>query len=136
MDLKGLPHALLDTGKLSGIALFCVGTASAFGWLLAEILNLQLGRRVGKCLQSRGFSSSILNAAVHSFRDCEGKRTTWGPLGAAHGTQPCRYNLRNIGLFRPIENERRTFAAAWLPEGEELKSNILHVVAFALRPNP
>ena len=35
MDLKGLHYALLDTGKLSGVALFCVGTASAFGWLLA-----------------------------------------------------------------------------------------------------
>ena len=35
MNLKGLNHALLDTGKLAGIALFCVGTASAFGWLLA-----------------------------------------------------------------------------------------------------
>jgi len=28
-------QALLDTGKLAGVALFCVGTASAFGWLLA-----------------------------------------------------------------------------------------------------
>ena len=28
-------HALLETGKLSAIALFCVGTASVFGWLLA-----------------------------------------------------------------------------------------------------
>ncbi len=35
MDLKGLHHALLDTGRLAGVALFCVGTASAFGWLLA-----------------------------------------------------------------------------------------------------
>ena len=35
MDLKGLHYALLDTGKLAGVALFCVGTASAFGWLLA-----------------------------------------------------------------------------------------------------
>jgi tripartite ATP-independent transporter DctM subunit len=35
MDLKGLHHALLDTGKFASIALFCVGTASAFGWLLA-----------------------------------------------------------------------------------------------------
>jgi tripartite ATP-independent transporter DctM subunit len=35
MDLKGLYSALLDTGKLSAVALFCVGTASAFGWLLA-----------------------------------------------------------------------------------------------------
>jgi len=35
MNLKGLYTALLDTGKLSAVALFCVGTASAFGWLLA-----------------------------------------------------------------------------------------------------
>jgi tripartite ATP-independent transporter DctM subunit len=35
MDMKGLYTALLDTGKLAGIALFCVGTASTFGWLLA-----------------------------------------------------------------------------------------------------
>jgi tripartite ATP-independent transporter DctM subunit len=35
MNLRGLHSALLDTGKLAGIALFCVGTASAFGWLLA-----------------------------------------------------------------------------------------------------
>ena len=35
MDLKGLHEALLETGRLTGVALFCVGTASAFGWLLA-----------------------------------------------------------------------------------------------------
>ncbi|MBK8764331.1 MAG: TRAP transporter large permease [Burkholderiaceae bacterium] len=35
LDLKGLNSALLDTGKLAAVALFCVGTASAFGWLLA-----------------------------------------------------------------------------------------------------
>src|SRR5216117_4188590 len=35
MDLKQLYHALADTGRLASVALFCVGTASAFGWLLA-----------------------------------------------------------------------------------------------------
>jgi len=30
-----LYQALLETGKLAAVALFCVGTASAFGWLLA-----------------------------------------------------------------------------------------------------
>ena len=35
MDFKGLHSALLETGRLTGVALFCVGTASAFGWLLA-----------------------------------------------------------------------------------------------------
>ncbi|MFZ4807656.1 MAG: TRAP transporter large permease [Hyphomicrobiaceae bacterium] len=32
---KELYKALLDTGRLASVALFCVGTASAFGWLLA-----------------------------------------------------------------------------------------------------
>ena len=31
MKLKGLYTALLDTGKLAAVALFCVGTASTFG---------------------------------------------------------------------------------------------------------
>ncbi|GIK84707.1 MAG: ABC transporter permease [Betaproteobacteria bacterium] len=35
LDGKGLVHALRDTGRFSGVALFCVGTASVFGWLLA-----------------------------------------------------------------------------------------------------
>lgn len=35
MDLKGLWSALGETGRLAAVALFCVGTASAFGWLLA-----------------------------------------------------------------------------------------------------
>jgi tripartite ATP-independent transporter DctM subunit len=35
MDSTRLWSALLETGKLSAIALFCVGTASVFGWLLA-----------------------------------------------------------------------------------------------------
>lgn len=35
MNMKGLYSALGDTGRLAAVALFCVGTASAFGWLLA-----------------------------------------------------------------------------------------------------
>ena len=35
LTFKGFYEALLDTGRLAGVALFCVGTASAFGWLLA-----------------------------------------------------------------------------------------------------
>src|SRR5262245_28787936 len=35
MNVKQLYHALAETGRLSAVALFCVGTASAFGWLLA-----------------------------------------------------------------------------------------------------
>ena len=35
MTLRRLWEALSDTGKFAAVALFCVGTASAFGWLLA-----------------------------------------------------------------------------------------------------
>jgi tripartite ATP-independent transporter DctM subunit len=35
MGARELHAALLDTGRLAAVALFCVGTASAFGWLLA-----------------------------------------------------------------------------------------------------
>ncbi|MFM8637791.1 MAG: TRAP transporter large permease [Betaproteobacteria bacterium] len=35
MNWKGFLAAVIDTGKLSAVALFCVGTASVFGWLLA-----------------------------------------------------------------------------------------------------
>jgi tripartite ATP-independent transporter DctM subunit len=35
MDRQKIFHALVETGKLSAVALFCVGTASVFGWLLA-----------------------------------------------------------------------------------------------------
>jgi tripartite ATP-independent transporter DctM subunit len=35
MSGKALHGALLDTARLAAVALFCVGTASAFGWLLA-----------------------------------------------------------------------------------------------------
>ena len=35
LKIRGFYSALVDTGKLAGVALFCVGTASAFGWILA-----------------------------------------------------------------------------------------------------
>jgi len=35
MDRSKLVQALAETGRLSAVALFCVGTASVFGWLLA-----------------------------------------------------------------------------------------------------
>ncbi|MGE0800999.1 MAG: TRAP transporter large permease, partial [Lautropia sp.] len=35
IDGKGLLRAFADTGRFSAVALFCVGTASVFGWLLA-----------------------------------------------------------------------------------------------------
>ncbi|MFI5024914.1 MAG: TRAP transporter large permease [Alphaproteobacteria bacterium] len=35
IPLKGLPHVLYESSRFAAISLFCIGTASAFGWLLA-----------------------------------------------------------------------------------------------------
>jgi tripartite ATP-independent transporter DctM subunit len=35
LTMTQLREAIVDTGRLAGVALFCVGTASVFGWLLA-----------------------------------------------------------------------------------------------------
>ncbi|MGA1289367.1 MAG: TRAP transporter large permease [Rubrivivax sp.] len=35
MNFAGVHKALLETGRLAGVTLFCVGTASAFGWMMA-----------------------------------------------------------------------------------------------------
>src|SRR4029434_4161154 len=37
LSFKGFYESLLDTGRLAAVALFCVGTASAFGWVLASL---------------------------------------------------------------------------------------------------
>jgi len=35
VGIRKLGHVLYDTGRFASIALFCIGTASAFGWILA-----------------------------------------------------------------------------------------------------
>jgi tripartite ATP-independent transporter DctM subunit len=35
LDARGLARALYQTARLASLSLFCIGTASAFGWLLA-----------------------------------------------------------------------------------------------------
>ena len=35
LQWKDLPKILYETGRLASVSLFCIGTASAFGWLLA-----------------------------------------------------------------------------------------------------
>jgi tripartite ATP-independent transporter DctM subunit len=42
LDLKQLGASLYDSARFAGIALFCIGTASAFGWLLAYFRIPQL----------------------------------------------------------------------------------------------
>lgn len=47
VGFRQIPDVLYETGRLASISLFCIGTASAFGWLLAVY---QIPKAVGEVL--------------------------------------------------------------------------------------
>src|SRR5688500_13654054 len=114
MNLKGLHEALLDTGKLAGIALFCVGTASAFGWLLAyyqipkAILAGVSAWNMG--LTETGFFIALVFLVVGCFLDAIPAiiivGTILDPLARAAGLDPVHFAMIGIvslafGLVTP-----------------------------------
>ncbi|HWL73888.1 MAG TPA: TRAP transporter large permease subunit, partial [Burkholderiaceae bacterium] len=114
MDMKGLYGALLDTGKLAGIALFCVGTASAFGWLLAyyqipkAILSGVSAWNMG--LTETGFFIAFVFLVVGCFLDAIPAIIIVGtilqPLAMAVGMDPVHFAMVGIvslafGLVTP-----------------------------------
>ncbi len=114
MDLKGLNSALLDTGKLAAIALFCVGTASAFGWLLAYY---QIPKAIltgvqawGMGLTTTGFFIAFVFLVVGCFLDAIPAIIIVGtilqPLAQAVGMDPVHFAMVGIvslafGLVTP-----------------------------------
>ncbi len=70
---KELHHAFLDTGRLAAVALFCVGTASVFGWLLAyyQIPKALLSTVTswGLSLTGTGFFIAFVFLVVGCFLD-------------------------------------------------------------------
>jgi tripartite ATP-independent transporter DctM subunit len=114
MDLKGLHYALLDTGKLAGIALFCVGTASAFGWLLAyyEIPKTLLAgvQTWGMGPITTGFFIAFVFLVVGCFLDAIPAiiivGTILDPLAKSAGMDPVHFAIVGIvslafGLVTP-----------------------------------
>jgi tripartite ATP-independent transporter DctM subunit len=114
MDLKGLRFALLDTGKLAGAALFCVGTASAFGWLLAyyqipqAILEGVASWNMG--LTATGFFIALVFLVVGCFLDAIPAIIIVGsilqPLAKSVGMDPVHFAMVGIvslafGLVTP-----------------------------------
>ncbi|HSD52894.1 MAG TPA: TRAP transporter large permease [Burkholderiales bacterium] len=73
MNAGHLYEAFLDTGKLAAVALFCVGTASAFGWLLAyyEIPKALLAgvQSWGMGMTATGFFIAFVFLVVGCFLD-------------------------------------------------------------------
>ena len=114
MNTKQLWEALLETGKLSGIALFCVGTASVFGWMLAyyQIPQALLDNVTswGLGLMGVGFFIAFVFLVVGCFLDAIPAiiivGTTLAPLAASVGMHPVSFAIIGIvslafGLVTP-----------------------------------
>ena len=115
MDGKKLWHALLETGKLSAIALFCVGTASVFGWLLAyfqipKALLAERARRGAWASIGVGFFIVFVFLVVGCFLDAIPAiiivGTTLQPLAESVDMHPVSFAIISIvalafGLVTP-----------------------------------
>ncbi|HEY2815977.1 MAG TPA: TRAP transporter large permease [Casimicrobiaceae bacterium] len=114
MNRHHLWTALLETGKLSAIALFCVGTASVFGWLLAYFqipkALLENVTSWGLGLVGVGFFVAIVFLIVGCFLDAIPAiiivGTTLQPLAASVNMHPVSFAIIGIvalafGLVTP-----------------------------------
>jgi tripartite ATP-independent transporter DctM subunit len=114
MKLDGLYNALLDTGRFAAVALFCVGTASAFGWLLAyyqipqALLSGVLAWQMGPI--AAGFFIAFVFLVVGCFLDAIPAIIIVGailePLARAAGLHPIHFAMIGIvslalGLVTP-----------------------------------
>src|SRR5580765_3624899 len=114
MGWKQLYHSLLETGRLSAVALFCVGTASAFGWLLAyyQIPKALLANVTtwGMGITGVGFFIAFVFLVVGCFLDAIPAIIIVGtilqPLAASVGMHPIHFAIIGIvslafGLVTP-----------------------------------
>lgn len=114
MDHKHLYSALLDTGKLASITLFCIGTASAFGWMLAyyKIPQTLLANVTtwGLDMTGVGFLIAGVFLVAGTFLDAIPAiiiiGTTLAPLAASVGMHPIQFAIIGIvslafGLVTP-----------------------------------
>ena len=73
IPLKGLPHVLYESARFAAISLFCIGTASAFGWLLAYFhipaLFVQMVAGWGGGITSVGLIESVAFLIIGCFID-------------------------------------------------------------------
>jgi tripartite ATP-independent transporter DctM subunit len=114
MTLKKLYACIVETGKLSSVALFCIGTASVFGWLLAYyqipkalLTNLQ---GLGFGITATGFLIAGAFLVVGCFLDAIPAiiivGTVMQPLAQAAGLHPVSFAIIGIvslafGLVTP-----------------------------------
>ena len=114
MSARGLWQALNETGRLAAVTLFCVGTASAFGWLLAYykipevLLSDVMSWGMGPI--ATGFFIALVFLVVGCFLDAIPAIIIVGtilqPLAASVGMDPIHFALVSIvslafGLVTP-----------------------------------
>ena len=114
VTMAGLHSALLDTARFSSVVLFCVGTASMFGWLLAyyqipqAILSGVSGWEMGRI--ATGFFVSLSFLVVGCFLDAIPSIIIVGtilqPLTLSVGMDPVHFAIIGIvslafGLVTP-----------------------------------
>src|SRR5688500_1672420 len=147
MDLKGLHFALLDTGKFAAIALFCVGTASAFGWLLAYY---QIPKAIlegvsawGMGAIATGFFIAFVFLVVGCFLDAIPAiiivGTILDPLARSAGLDPVHFAMIGIvslafGLVTPPYGLCLMIACsvAGLRVGDAIKDTMIMLVPMLL----
>src|SRR5258708_6382994 len=104
LNLKNLYDSFVETGRLSAIALFCVGTASAFGWLLAYY---QIPRALlenvstwGMGITHAGFFIAFVVLVVGCFLDAIRAIIIFGtilqPLAQSVGMNPIHFAIIGI----------------------------------------
>ena len=114
LNLGNLYQAFVETGRLSAIALFCVGTASAFGWLLAYYqipkALLENVSTWGMGITQAGFFIAAVFLVVGCFLDAIPAIIIFGtilqPLAQSVGMHPIHFAIVGIvalafGLVTP-----------------------------------
>ena len=114
MTMRHLYQAFSETGKLAAVALFCVGTASAFGWLLAYYqmprLLLENVTAWGLDITGVGFFIAFAFLVVGCFLDAIPAiiilGTTLQPLAESVNMHPVQFAIIGIialafGLVTP-----------------------------------
>jgi tripartite ATP-independent transporter DctM subunit len=114
LGLKDVPTVLYESGRLASISLFCIGTASAFGWLLAYFRVPQALVETVSAWGSGPFSVGLLIAAsfllIGMFIDAIPAIIILGtillPVSASVGMHPIHFAIIGVislafGLVTP-----------------------------------
>ena len=111
---RAIPQVLYDSARFAAISLFCIGTASAFGWLLAYFhipqLFVNLVKSYGGGVISVGFITAIAFLIIGCFIDAIPAIIIVGtilePLAKSVGMSPLHFAIVGVisiafGLVTP-----------------------------------